>query len=172
MVNNVKLSTPWVSFYNELNALFWDDPNVSVEYVAGDGEDPEAKLYVLGADKAEAIAKLLPKEKVFGNVRMKVTVVPANEGDESVADTFRKAFDGNPALSYVASVKGIMSNDVHYIVFRNKVVQYWNDDLGDINGNETTLYEDIAKDVFKPEIGAIFCTDIEGNPGKPVCPQL
>ena len=81
---------------------------------------------------------------------------------------FRKAFEGNPAFSYAVTVGGISSNDFNYVVFKNKVVQYWNDNLGDINGNESTLYQEIAKDIFEDCTGIYFCTDTEKNLGKPL----
>lgn len=59
----------------------------------------------------------------------------------------------------MATVDGIMTNPMTFIVFQNKVVQYWNDDLGDINGNCSTLYQTVAKDVFGDVEGIFFCTD-------------
>lgn len=160
-----KLSSPWVSYYNKLVALFGDDPDIKINY---NEDENVVTLYVEGTDKAEAIDALLPEEKVFGNVTLKITVVPANAPKTKI-DIYRKAFEGNPAYSYAVTVAGISSNDFNFVVFKNKVVQYWNDNLGDINGNESTLYQNIANDVFEDKDGIYFCTDTEKNLGVPEC---
>ena len=164
MPENLQLSAPWVNFYRQIDAVFKDDPNVIVEYSAGDGDDPVITMYVEGTDKAEAIAKLLPSERTFGAVTVSVKVVPSNAPDTR-ASLFRKAFEGNPALSYIATVEGVLSNPVTYVVFRNKVVQYYNDNLGDVNGNCSTLYQNIASELFGGDDGIFFCTDRPDNPG-------
>ena len=74
-MKNVKLITPWVNFYREIEALFKDDPAIKIDM---DDETYTLKLYVDGALKAEALGILLPAEKTFGNVTMKIEVIPAN----------------------------------------------------------------------------------------------
>lgn len=49
--------------------------------------------------------------------------------------------------------------DLTYVVFEAKVVQFFNDDIGDINGIKSTLYEDIAEEVFEKKEGIYFCTN-------------
>ena len=165
MQDNFKLSSPWVTLYREIEAMFGEDPDIKVEYVAGDGNDPIIKLYVEGQDKADAIAKILPETYEFGGVTVSVTVVPANKA-ESKESLFRCAFEGNPAFSYAVTASGIFTNPITYVVFKNKVVQFWNDDLGDVNGNETTLYETIAGHLFSEQDGVSYCTDTPENLGK------
>ena len=50
---------------------------------------------------------------------------------------------------------------ITYVVFRNEVVQYYTDDLGDYFGMASTLYEDIARDLFSEVDGIYFCTNTE-----------
>lgn len=166
MNDKLKLSTPWVTLYRQIGALFGEDPDVKVEYIAGDGNDPTIKLYVEGQDKADAISRILPLTYEFGNVTVSVIVVPANK-NETKETMFRMAFAGNPAFSYAATAEGVFTNPITYVVFRNRVVQFWNDDLSDINGNETTLYESIAKDLLVNCDGTCFCTDTPDNFGVP-----
>lgn len=56
-----------------------------------------------------------------------------------------------------------------YVVFKNCVVQFFNDNLNDPHGVVSTLYENIADEIFKdiqfPNDGVAFCTDIERNLG-------
>ena len=154
----MKLSAPWVNFYNEIKALFEEDPEIKIAF---DEEVPEVKLFVENPRKADALMQLLPTEKEFGNVTMKVTVVPADT-EETKLDLISEAFFGNPILSYVWSADTPLGT-FNYAVFENKVVQYFNDDISDINGNRSTLYQEIAKDVFGTDGGVMFCTEARDN---------
>lgn len=159
----LKLSSPWVIYYHEIKALFEQDPDINIFY---DEDANEIKLFVKKASKAEALMQLLPAEKTFGNVTLKVTVVPANDGETSNVDLIAAAFDGNPILSYIHSVHTLF--DINYVVFRNEVVQYFSDNIGDVNGMCSTLYQDIAKDVFDECEGVYFCTDTKKSLGAPL----
>lgn len=150
------LSPPWFKYFREIEALFLKDPEVTVSF---DEITMTLKLYVNNEDKAEALTRLLPNEKSFGSIVLTINVVPANNFEEQKIDLFRKAFDGNKAVSYITTVGGSMLPPINYIVFRNEVVQFFNDNLDDINGNYSTLYQEIAKDIFGSMPGIFFCTD-------------
>jgi len=152
----VGLSAPWVEFYDEVEALFKEDKEIKTVY---DEDNKIIKVYVSNATKAEALTQLLPAERIFGKVTVQVQVIPANTLDFVPRNLFAVAFEGNPALSFVQDVTGVFENPISYVVFKNKVVQYWNDNLGDIYGNRSTLYQEIAKDVFGDQQGVFFCTD-------------
>lgn len=153
---NLSISAPWVTYYHQVNALFDEDPNVSVVY---DEENNVIKLYVDGTDKAEALSRLLPTEKNFGGVSVKVEIIPANK-TESIADTLAAAFDGNPNFVEVVEAHSSYGEPTFiYCAFAAKVAQYWNDNLHDLHGNTSTLYEDLAREVIGEEIGVCFCTD-------------
>lgn len=165
----LKLSPPWDTYYQELNAMFKNDPEV---HVVMDDDEYSVKLYVESADKAAALQELLPEEVQFGNVTLKVTVVPANTQNERLLThnknhpgytelMFRTAFDRNPALSDVVTVQGIFGFSACYVIFKKEVVQYYNDNMSDINGLCSTLYENIARDIFKPDLGAFYCTSAD-----------
>jgi hypothetical protein len=155
----VNLSSPWVEFYHEIEAMFRYDPELKVVY---DEDANTVKLYVDYQNKAEALMQLLPAEKTWGNVVLKIEVIPANtEKELTDADLFRIAFENNPAFAFDKTVEGIFENPMTYIVFRNKVVQFWNDNLGDVYGNKSTLYQEIAKDIFGQKSGVFYCTDTE-----------
>lgn len=152
----IKISSPWVKFYREIECLFKGDPDVNVTF---DEENNTIKLYVNGAAKADALTALLPSEKEFGNVKVKICVVPANKPKLKMGELFETAFEGNPVLSYTKTIDGVMTNPLTYVVLKKEVVQFFNDNLNDIHGLETTLYQTIAKDVFDGT-GVFFCTDI------------
>lgn len=152
----MKMISPWINYYRELEALFAKDPDVTVSY---DEDKNEVRLLVQNAAKAEALTKLLPTEKEFGNVTMKVTVVPANLLGEDRAKLFFDAFNGNPAMAEMVTIK-LFGNPIHYFSFVPEVVQYPNDDIGDLHGNRSALYCDLAKDIFDSGDGIFFCTSM------------
>lgn len=160
METNTKLSAPWITYYHEIEALFKNDPSVTTEFDEGDNV---VKLYVEDEEKADALTELLPAEKTFGNVTLNVKVIPTNRLGATKASLFRKAFEGNAAFAFTQTFTGILSNPLTYVVFKKEVVQFWNDDLGDLNGLESTLYEDIARNVFGDVDGVCFCTATGGT---------
>ena len=154
----VKLSAPWDEFYNEVNELFRYDDEVRVVFFE---EQKTIKLYVDNPAKAEALQKLLPQKKEWGKVVLLIEVIPSNKEKktELTRSIWSVAFTSNTAVSFIYTIDGIFSNPLTYVVFVNEVVQYFNDNLGDINGNRSTLYEDIARDVFENVDATFFCTD-------------
>ena len=154
----IGLSSPWVIFYREVNELFKYDPEVHVIF---DEDKTQLRLYVDNGEKADALAKLLPTEKEFGTVTLSISVIPANGLKEATGNLFEVALNGNGALSYVKQVNGVWYPTLSFVVFRKKVVQYFTDNLGDINGYTSTLYQDVAKDVFGEWNGVYYCTDTE-----------
>jgi len=149
-------SAPWTEYYSQIKALFEQDPEIEIIY---DEDNSEIKLHVDNAVKADALTQLLPAEKSWGGVKLKITVVPSND-PESMVSLFQKAFDGNPAFSYTEHVDSA-GFTADYIVFAHEVVQYFDDNIGDVNGNKSTLYEKIARNVFDVPAGTFFCTDTE-----------
>lgn len=150
----INLSSPWLTYYHKLQALFNRDPEVTVVL---DEDKYEIKLFVDNAAKADALTQLLPEEVVFGNVTLTVTVVPSNKVTPAIA-LFQQAFKGNPALAYTKTVTGVGDVPFSYVVFDKTVVQFFNDDMSDVDGKCSTLYQDIAKEVFPDRPGVFFCT--------------
>lgn len=163
-MDNTKLSAPWITFVHELEALFAEDLEVKVKY---DDVAHIVKLYVADSDKAMALEKLIPAKKEFGNVTVAVEVVPPNADEMTKEDLFIKAFKGNPVVSFTASYDNPLGH-LTYVVFEKKIVQFFNDQLDDINGNKSMLYQDIAKDVFGGDHGVFYCTDADHSLSKPL----
>lgn len=155
-MTKLNLQSPWITYVNEVRALFAKDPEVSVEYEDGDAK--RLSLFVTSQEKADALTQIMPQKVEFGNVILEIEVVPANEEAPSKAELFFAAFKGNQAVAYTDSVEA-MGFSANYIVFKPEIVQFFNDDLGDINGNMTTIYENVANDVFEGHEGVFFCTD-------------
>lgn len=152
---NTKISPPWVGYYHKLVALFGSDPDITIGF---DDKKDLIKLFVRGADKANALAELLPTTVMFGKVTLKMEVVPSNM-EKTTADIIRDAFEGNPLFDDVFEIhpEG-SSNPFVYVMFKPKVVQYWNDNLADPHGNVTTLAQDLAMDVLDTEHGLFYST--------------
>lgn len=164
---NLKLSPPWIIYYKEIQAFFNEDPDVRVVY---DADTYDIKLYVEDSDKADALSQILIQEKDFGNIVLNIIVIPANKNSIAVpscknvvaskASLFEEAFYGNNAVDFIETIKGIFANEITYVVFRNAVVQYFTDDLGDYSGVRSTLYQDIASEIFMNTDGIFFCTNV------------
>lgn len=155
-VNTLDLSTPWVEYARKIYILFGQDPEISVIY---DPDTITVKLYVNNGDKADAIAKILPAEKIIGNITIKVVVIPNNEED-TIVDIYRKAFNGNPIFSDIITTNSnpIAETFVH-VMFEPEVVQFYNDQLNHPDGMATMLYEDVARDIFVSKPGVFFNTE-------------
>ena len=156
-LKNTKLSPPWITFVNEVKALFENDLDVRVMY---DDNENDLKIFVDNMDKADALAKLMPTEKTFGNVTLKIGVYPANRENETMADLFYRAFVGNNAVAYTHHADTIFG-PMDYIVCKRDIAQFFNDQMDDINGVKSMLYADLAKDVFETKAGVYFCTDVK-----------
>ena len=156
----VRLAAPWTIFYRQVQVLFKKDPEIKVWY---DERETKIKLYIDNADKAEALTKLLPEEKQFGNVNLKIEVVSGTSRYEDTVSYIEEAFRGNEAVSEIKVVETIFGQTFVYVVFKKEVVQFFNDDLTDLHGICSTLYQDIAKEVFGYVDGVFFCTAIDDN---------
>ena len=157
-MDKLKLSAPWVIYYRKLFALFGRDPDISINLIE---EEPEVKLYVDNSAKAEALVKLLPTSVEFGNVTLKVTVVPSN-GEDWKAEAIATAFEGNPILNEIYTVETpVLSNPICYVCFAKEVVQFFTDDLSDAHGIRSTLYQNLADEVLGSLDGIYFCTETE-----------
>ena len=132
----MKLSPPWITYVNEVKALFAQDPEIKIVY---DDEEKKLSLYVDNDKKADALTQLLSDEKTFGNVVLKTEVIPANNDREKTRiDLIRDAFEGNHAIEFIKDEETPFGS-YHYVAFVPKVVQFYNDDMGDVNGNTSTL---------------------------------
>ena len=113
----LKLSPPWVIFYQEIKALFEKDPHIKIVY---DEDEQEISLFVDDANKADALTRLLPAEKTFGAVTLKINVIPSNsEGvvntlcylySNDLATIYQRAFNKNPILDYIKVFSGVLHN--------------------------------------------------------------
>lgn len=162
----LKVLPPWSTFINEIKALFENDPQITFD-ADFSGDNPSVTLHTNNPEKASALLKLLPDEEEFGNVKLNITVdcyTFSNKTFTTPKELFETAFSGNPALSYIITTDDYYSwiPQFTYVVFKNCVVQFFNDNINDPHGVLSTLYQDIAKDVFVDLNifeGISYCTD-------------
>ena len=168
----LKLAPPWITYINKLQALFDGDPAIAFNI---DNENCRVVLAGYNGDKNAALLKLLPSEKKFGNITWEIVIDGpiANRAFTSNKELFEVAFDKNPAFAYCVAPaqEGYFFVDFTYVVFKNCVVQFFNDNLNDAHGIISTLYQDIAAEIFEDAnlVSVYYCTDVErGQLGKPL----
>lgn len=168
----LKISPPWITYINKLQALFDGDPQIAFNVNL---DEPSVTLAGNNGDKNAALLKLLPSEMAFGNVVLKVNVdgPVSNLAFSTPKVLFETAFSGNPAFAQAVcpADEGYYFFSMTYIIFKNCVVQFFNDNLNDAHGLISTLYQDIAAEIFKDAglVGVYYCTDVErGQLGKPL----
>ena len=176
----LKLSPPWVTYVNKLQALLDGDPLIAFNIDYGNEKGPIVVISVGNGDKVTALQKLLPTEKTFGNITLHIVVdgKPSNRAFATIKELFEVAFDKNPAFAYAISPveEGYWYPNMTFVVFKNCVVQFFNDNLNDCHGIISTLYETIADEIFEDWKAnytgggmVYFNTDVEvGNLGKPL----
>ena len=170
----LKILPPWTIVIRKLEALFDGDPQIAFN-TDFSGEHPRVVLACNNGDKVAALQRILPSEVNFGNVKLEVMVdgTPSNIAFTSKVDLFDAAFKGNPAYAYSMcpyedGYQWICST---YVVFKNCVVQFFADNLNDCHGVISTLYQDIAAELFEDaDLHSVYYnTDIEvGKLGKPL----
>ena len=172
----LKISPPWITYINKIVTLFDGDPQIACNL---DTQVPSITLSTNNPEKAVAIRRLLPTTVNFGNVDLEIEIdcgkpLP-NIAFKTNKELFEAAFTGNPAFAECISPvdDGYWYADFTYVIFKNCVVQFFNDNLNDARGLISTLYQDIAAELFAdaPSIrgGVGYCTDVErGALGKPL----
>lgn len=155
---DLSASAPWVTYFEKLYLLFKKDPEVAVVLKQNEDGDKKIEIYVDNYRKAEAISKILPCYVSFGNVIVPIIVLPNNDENEDWIYNFMDAFDGNDIIDDVVQDTGL-THDMNYVVFKKEVAQYYSDNLQSVDGLSSTLYEDIAREIFKDApAGTFFCT--------------
>ena len=171
----LKISPPWCTYINKVIAMFDGDPQI-VCNVNWSSNAPSIVLATNNADKAAALRKLLPETKTFGNTTLNIGIdcpKTSNIAFPTAKQLFEAAFYGNPAFAGVITTEGYWYVTFTYVMFKNYVVQFFNDNLNDPHGIISTLYQDIAEELFadmdyQTNGGIAYCTDIGHKVGKPL----
>jgi len=170
----LKMSPPWNIYIKKLEALFDGDPQIAFNIKQSEA-GPSVVISCNNGDKVAALQKLLPETKQFGNVTLFIGIdgIPSNMAFATPRELFETAFKGNPAYAYslAPADEGYWFVSFTYVVFKNCVVQFFGDNLNDCRGLISTLYQDIAQEIFEDAglHNVYYNTDVEvGKLGKPL----
>jgi hypothetical protein len=164
----LKLSPPWITYVNMLEALFDGDLEIAFNLDI-DANNCSVTLATNNPDKAAALVKLLPEKVAFGKVELQIKVdcqTISNLAFTSDKQLFETAFSENPAFAYAVEADASYFLPFTYVVFKRDVVQFFADNLHDPHGLISTLYQDIASEIFRSTTytcggGIAYATDIE-----------
>lgn len=159
----IKISPPWYTYWNMVNSLFEKDEEVTVGQIdkLEDGVTYGFTIEVRSHDKWAALKEILPEQKTFGKVALKIDIIDKDETHgKSVAGLFKKAFKDNPIVDEVLELEDHVHSKHTFVMFAPEVFQFYNDNMMDLNGNWTGIAEQMAKEVFEDfaNIGVHFCT--------------
>ena len=160
----VKKSAPWVRYVALLKMVFESDPDVRIVY--RDETPYIVDINVTGEEKFEAATKLIGETKTFGNVVLTIRYHLSNpvKEEKSKKELFKALLEGNPILTDIVTVDlPNTSNNITYFIFKDEVVQYWDDALSNPHGVLSTLWEEIMKELFEDTEEVIFTTRVDGK---------
>lgn len=163
MSKMIASNTPASSYAGGLISLFEDDSEITVDYDDSNQSSQIINIKIKNEEKAKALKFLLNNNKQFDNVNLYIKVFYQNEEiieteNYELKNAFELAFERNPAFLYCLEQKTIYNSTLLYVVFKCEVVQYFVNSNEDIYGNINTLYQDIAKKIFK--FNVYYCTDL------------
>lgn len=153
----LQLFPPIVSYTNAIRELFKRDPEITMQW-----SDETATLTMLvdNPEKASALTNYLPDIKKIGRQEVKINIIPSNGLAGAPVTEIDKVFAGNPIYNFSKKFPiDAFGNPIHYVVFNKEVIQYYENDLGDIYGMRSVLAEDLAREVLENTEGIYFCTD-------------
>ena len=159
----LRLEAPWYTYQKKVKALFERDPAINVGEII-EPEKGEADfvfdIEVLDHDKFQALDRVLPKCVQFGNVILAINLYDEENGTADATELYKTIFKGNPIVKDVILAQDYTGTQHGFVLFQPEVIQFYDDDLNDYNGNWSGLAQDIAREVFCDATahGILFCT--------------
>lgn len=160
----LRLEAPWYSFQKKVEALFKDDPDILVgELIETDDEfgfDYVMNIEVLNHKKFEALDRVVAPYKIFGDIIVKIVLFDEeNHGVNPGLQLYETIFEGNSILEDVRNITDQAGVTHGYVRFKPEVIQFFDDNIGDYDGNWSGLAESIARELFENDTtGMHFCT--------------
>jgi hypothetical protein len=164
MKKNLKLEAPCYTYQKQVKALFERDPEIKVGDVIlpEDGRaDYLFDIEVRNHEKFLALDRVFPKCVQFGNITLAINLHDEENdaGADDVLALYETIFKGNSIVKDVRTAMDHMGTKHGFIRFQPEVIQFFDDDIYDYEGNWTGLAQDIAREVFANETRGIhFCT--------------
>ena len=160
----LKMEAPWYTYHKKVKELFALDGDIKVGEIyeaEGTGVNFMFDIEVRNHEKFLALDRVLLKKKAFGNVTLGICLFDEENGPggEDAIGLYETIFRGNPVVKNVKRVMDPAGVERGYVRFQPEVIQFFDDDLGDFNGNWSGLAQDIAREVFEAGFNGIhFCT--------------
>lgn len=156
----VNLEAPWDTYRKKLNALFEHDKDIEVcEFERIEDNNYILDIYAKTHKKAMALEKVLPSCKTFGNMVVEIAIHDEeNDKKENLTEVYETLFKGNPIVKDFKNATDPAGYSHGFVRFKPEVIQFFDDNLTDYNGNWNGLAEDIAREVFVRTKGVNFCT--------------
>ena len=156
-------SAPWYSYQKKLKALFERDPQIRVEeIIEAENQDGDyiLNIEVYSHEKFVALDRILPSVIPFGNVTLCIYLYDMENGNEEDAlSLYKTIFRGNPIVKDFKTATDQAGVNHHFLRFQPEVLQFFDDDISDYNGNWSGLAQDIAREIFGDSSHGInFCT--------------
>lgn len=159
-----KLSSPWESLHHMLEAFFLSDTKIVISKCITDNYVLDVIVY--DKDKFTALSKILITKYEFGNVtlRIKISLNSAKKADpmtffpENSIECLGKVLYGNNLFDHIETQE-LMGSTTTYCMFTKVVVQYYDDNLADPHGVESTLAQHIAEQIFDVK-DVFYCTEV------------
>lgn len=144
-MGNAKMSPPWEIHARMIRELLRDDR--AVDSVTYDDESKVIRVMVNGNDKADSLQRRLVSHLEFGNVKVDVQVIPANDEPDEAED-YRRAFEGNPLFAGVVGGTTPQGVEEDFALFAPTVIQFYSDDISSPFGLTTMTAEQLAERVL------------------------
>lgn len=164
MKNNLKLAAPWYTYQKKVKALFARDPEIKVGDIIlpEDGRaDYLFDIEIRNHEKFLALDRVFPKCVQFGNITLAINLYDEENdtGADDVLTLYETIFRGNPIVKDVRVAVDHAGTKHGFVRFQPEVIQFFDDDIYDYEGNWSGLAQDIAREVFADETRGIhFCT--------------
>ena len=168
---NLRQEAPWYTWHKKIQALFALDGDIKVGEIReaeGAGVNFMIDIEVRNHEKFLALDRVLVKKKAFGKVTVGICLYDEENGlgEEDAAGLYETIFSGNPVVKNIKRVTDPAGVEHGYVRFIPEVIQFFDDDLFDFNGNWSGLAQDIAREVFADDFrGVHFCTADKNEAG-------
>jgi hypothetical protein len=163
------LSPPQYSLWRQVNASFGASPFVKVNDMREiDDGHYEIDIQGITGEVSTALAAIIIADYNFGGIGVKVNIlnpdgsIAANplalrkaSGADEIRGYFEKALMGNSFIRRIMAGGRNPYDNAFWVECRKKLIQFWNDNIGDYYGND--VY--IAADVFRNLVQTAFETD-------------
>lgn len=157
------LSPPQYTLWRQVHASIGASPFVQIGQMREiDDGHYEFDVQTRCRDMSSALAAVLTSEYDFGGIQVKIYILnpdgspavpPFQSGNfptvEEIAACFVKALIGNPYVNRVMPGRGTIFDCALWVECKRKIIQFWNDNIGDYYGNDVYVAADVFRAVMR-----------------------